>query len=149
MEDFAEGSSFHRVLWDTDQEKLAKPKDIKRLVLCTGKVYYDLLEERRSRKIKDIMILRLEQLYPFPDEALAEEFVKYSNAEVVWCQEETQNMGAWNFVDRRIENVLSSVKHKAGRPQYVGRAEAASPATGSLKVHTEEQAKLVDEALSL
>ena len=149
MKEFAEGSSFHRVLWDDDHASLAQPKDMKRIVLCSGKVYYDLLEERRKRELKDVMILRLEQLYPFPDKNLVEEFAKYPNAEVIWCQEETKNMGAWTFVDRRIEDVLTTAKHKASRPIYVGRAEAASPATGSLKIHTAEQAKLVDEALSL
>jgi 2-oxoglutarate dehydrogenase E1 component len=149
LEEFAEGSSFHRVLWDDDHATLATGKDVKRIVLCSGKVYYDLLEERRKRDLKDVVILRLEQLYPFPDDVLAEEFAKYPNADVIWCQEETKNMGAWTFVDRRIEDVLTAAKHKAGRPRYVGRAEAASPATGSLKIHTAEQIKLVDEALSV
>ncbi len=149
LEDFAEGSSFHRVLWDSDKEELAKPKDIKRIVLCTGKVYYDLLQERRERKNKDIMILRVEQLYPFPDEILAEELAQYPNADIVWCQEEHENMGSWHFVDRRIENVLKSINHKAGRPVYIGREPAASPATGSLGVHNKQQAKLIDEALTV
>lgn len=149
LEDFAEGSSFHRVLWDSDQESLNKPKDIKRIVLCTGKVYYDLLQERRERKIKDVYIMRIEQLYPFPHEVLVEEFAKYPNADIVWCQEEHKNMGAWTFVDRRIEDALTKAKHKAGRPKYVGRVEAASPATGSLQAHNAQQAKLIDEALTL
>jgi len=149
FEDFAEGSSFHRVLWDHDQEELAKPKDIKRVVLCTGKVYYDLLQERRDRKINDIMLMRVEQLYPFPDDVLAEELAKYPNAEVVWCQEEHKNMGAWTFIDPRIEEVLKNSKHKAERASYVGREEAASPATGSLKVHNEQQAKLVEKKETL
>lgn len=149
LEEFAEGSSFHRVLWDTDHAELAKGKDIKRVVLCSGKVYFDFLEERRARKIKDVMILRVEQLYPFPDKILAEEFAKYPNADIVWAQEEHKNMGAWTFVNPRIEDILVAAKHKAARPKYVGRAEAASPATGSLKTHTAEQAKLVDEALTL
>lgn len=149
MEDFAEGSSFHRVLWDTDQDSLAKPKDIKRVVLCTGKVYYDLLQERRDRKIKDVTLLRVEQLYPFPHDVLVEELSQYPNAEIIWCQEEPQNMGSWSFVDPFIEDVLSDIKHKAGRAKYVGRKAAASPATGLLQTHNEEQAKLVDEALTL
>lgn len=149
LEKFTEGSTFHRVLLDHDRNDLANPKDIKRIIACTGKVYYDLLQERRERKIKDIIIARLEQLYPFPDDVLKEEFAKYPNAELVWCQEEHKNMGAWNFVNERLENVLVDIKHKAGRPSYVGRDEAASPATGSLKVHNQQQAKLVDEALSL
>ena len=146
---FVKGSGFHRVLWDDDQEKLAKPKDIKRVILCTGKVYYDLLAERRERDIKNVMILRLEQLYPFPHEALMTELKAYSNADIVWCQEEPENMGSWHFVDRRIEAVLTDLKHKAKRPIYAGRRAAASPATGLLKRHQEEQAKLVDDALSV
>lgn len=149
FEDFAEGSSFHRILWDHDREELAKPEDIKRVVLCSGKVYYDLLQERRDRKIKDIMIMRIEQLYPFPDDVLAEDIKPYKNADVVWCQEEPKNMGAWTFVEPEIEAVLSKINHKAGRASYAGRVAAASPATGSLKTHNAEQAKLVDEALSL
>ncbi|MAS87354.1 MAG: 2-oxoglutarate dehydrogenase E1 component [Micavibrio sp.] len=146
---FVGDSTFHRVLWDDDQKDLAKkPKDIKRVILCTGKVYYDLLQERRERKLKNVLILRLEQLYPFPHQALIDELKPFVNADIVWCQEEPENMGSWFFVDRRIEKVLTELKHKAGRPKYVGRKEAASPATGFLKVHNAEQAKLVDEALS-
>lgn len=144
-------STFHRVLWD-DAElagQLAKPKDIKRVVLCTGKVYYDLYQAREEKKIKDVLLLRLEQLYPFPEKALAEELKKYPNAEVVWCQEEPQNSGYWYFVDRRIEQTLTGIKHKAGRPSYVGRIEAASPATGSAKAHKQEQENLVNEALKV
>jgi len=149
ISDFAEGSSFHRVLWDTDRDTLAKPKDIKRVVLCTGKVYYDLLQERRDRKINDIMILRVEQLYPFPHKIIAEELKQYPNAEVIWCQEEPQNQGYWHFVDRRIEGALAEVKHKSTRPRYVGRIDAAAPATGLLARHQAEQAKLLGEALTI
>ncbi|NQZ13215.1 MAG: 2-oxoglutarate dehydrogenase E1 component [Alphaproteobacteria bacterium] len=149
LEDFGPESSFHRILWDHDQDKLAKPDKIKRVVLCTGKVYYDLLQERRERDLKDVMILRLEQLYPFPDEILEEELAKYPNADVVWCQEEPKNMGSWFFVEPEIETVLVKLKHKAGRAKYAGRIAAASPATGLLKTHNEEQAALVDDALSV
>lgn len=149
FEDFAEGSSFHRVLWDHDRDDLAKPEDIKRVVLCSGKVYYDLLQERRDRKIKNVMIMRVEQLYPFPSDVLVEDLKPYKNADIVWCQEEPKNMGSWFFVEPEIEAVLGKLNHKAGRASYAGRAAAASPATGSLKTHNAEQAKLVDEALSL
>jgi len=148
-EDFLGDSTFHRVLWDHDQDTLAKGKDIKRVILCSGKVYYDLLEERRKRKVDNVMILRVEQLYPFPSKALGEELAKYPNADVVWCQEEPRNMGAWFFVNERIEQVLGEIKHKADRPKYAGRPEAASPATGLLKRHNEQQAKLVNEALTV
>ncbi|PCK00501.1 MAG: 2-oxoglutarate dehydrogenase E1 component [Zetaproteobacteria bacterium] len=146
---FTEGSTFHRVLWDDDMNDLVKPEKMKRVVLCTGKVYYDLLQERRERKIKDVIILRLEQIYPFPSVALGGELKQYKNAEIVWCQEEPENQGAWNFVDRRIEQTLIDIKHKAARPKYVGRIGAASPATGSNARHHVEQAALVDEALSV
>ncbi|TVQ83786.1 MAG: 2-oxoglutarate dehydrogenase E1 component [Micavibrio sp.] len=140
------GETFHRVLYE--DTKLAANKDIRRVILCSGKVYYDLAEERDKRKIKDITVVRLEQLYPFPDDALSEELAKYPNADIIWCQEEPENMGGWTFVDRRIEAVLTKLKHKTRRPVYVGRSAAASPATGLLKHHLAEQAKIVDRALT-
>ncbi len=144
---FTGESTFHRVLWDDDAKDLAKPDKIKRVVLCTGKVYYDLLEERRKRDVKDVLILRVEQLYPFPHKALVEELKPYKNAEVVWCQEEPENQGAWFFVDRLIEAVLADVKTKSSRPRYIGRVAAAAPATGLMKRHIDEQSRLIDEAL--
>jgi 2-oxoglutarate dehydrogenase E1 component len=144
---FLPGSSFHRVLWD-ESAKVAG-EAVKRVVICSGKVYYDLSAEAQSRGLQDVAIIRLEQLYPFPRTALGEELKRYPNADVVWCQEEPANMGSWFFVDRRIEKVLSEIGHKAGRPGYVGRAESASPATGLLRVHNREQARLVDEALTV
>ncbi|PZQ44890.1 MAG: 2-oxoglutarate dehydrogenase E1 component, partial [Micavibrio aeruginosavorus] len=149
LSEFAEGTSFHRVLDDSDKAALAKPKDIKRIVLCTGKVYYDLLQERREKKIDNVMLTRVEQLYPFPHKTLVEMFKQYPNAEVIWCQEEPQNQGYWHFVDRRIEAALAEAKVKAARPRYVGRIDAAAPATGLLARHQAEQAKLIAEALTL
>ncbi|MEJ2120761.1 MAG: 2-oxoglutarate dehydrogenase E1 component [Alphaproteobacteria bacterium] len=147
LEDMAEGTSFHRVLWDDGE--LAPDDKIKRVVLCTGKVYYDLYEEREARGIKDVYILRIEQLYSFPYEALTDELGRFMNAEsVVWCQEEPENMGAWTFVDRKIEAVLGSLGHGVKRPIYVGRPEAASPATGLFARHQREQKALVDAALT-
>ncbi|MBM3570817.1 MAG: 2-oxoglutarate dehydrogenase E1 component, partial [Alphaproteobacteria bacterium] len=105
--------------------------------------------ERARRKQTDVFFLRLEQLYPFPHRALVHELSRFPKADVVWCQEEPQNMGAWHFVDRRIDEVLTEVGGKAKRARYVGRAEAASPATGLAKRHAREQAKLVDEALTI
>jgi 2-oxoglutarate dehydrogenase E1 component len=149
IEAFTGQTTFHRVLWDTDRETLANPRRTKRVILCTGKIYYDLLEERRNRGIDDITILRLEQLYPFPEKALLQDLALYENADIIWCQEESANMGYWNFVDRRIENVLTELGHKAGRPRYVGRPDSASPATGLMKRHQMEQARLIDEALTV
>ena len=112
-------------------DAIAPPEKVRRVVICSGKVYYDLLAERRDEDIKDVAILRLEQFYPFPENTLGRLLAPYHNADVVWCQEEPENMGAWNFVDRRIEKVLGRPGHaSATRPVYVGREAAASPATG-------------------
>ena len=99
-------------------------------------------------KIKNIFLLRLEQLYPFPKEALLNELERFPEAEVVWCQEEPENMGAWTFVDRKLEEVLVELGGRSLRARYIGRPEAASPATGSLGTHNAEQALILDEALS-
>ena len=147
LADFGPGTSFKRILIETDQ--LAEAAKIRRVILCSGKVYFDLVAERRKRKIDDIAILRIEQLYPFPFTRLGVRLAQYPNAEVVWCQEEPENMGAWHFVDRRIERALSGLNVKATRPHYIGRPEAASPATGSARTHVKEQADLVDRALTL
>jgi len=132
-----------------ENEILCLDEDVKRVVLCTGKVYYDLFEERQKRGLKNVFFMRLEQLYPFPYRALATELARFPKAQVVWCQEEPMNMGAWTFVAPRLQEVLTQVKTGSAVPAYVGRAEAASPATGMHKRHVEEQRKLVDEALTL
>jgi len=151
LDEFAHGTSFHRLLWDDAQiaGNLAPDDQIRRVVLCSGKVYFDLEEERDKRGIKDIYILRLEQLYPFPRKVLVEELKRFPKADVVWCQEEPANMGAWFFVDRRIEKALNQAGRTGMRPIYAGRAEAASPATGSNSRHMKEQAELVNDALTL
>jgi 2-oxoglutarate dehydrogenase E1 component len=147
LSEFAAGSSFQTVLPEIDA--IGPAEAVKRVVLCTGKVYYDLLQERRDKKLEDVAIVRLEQIYPFPRLSLARVLAEYKNAEIVWCQEEPENMGAWTFVDRRIEKVLKELGHKSQRPAYVGREEAASPATGSAKVHQQQQEALVRTALGL
>ncbi len=146
---FAEGSSFHCVIDEVEPDKLVSANKINRVILCSGQVYYDLLQERRNRDIKDIAILRVEQLYPFPEKALIQALKPYKSAEVVWCQEEAENQGAWSYMDRRIEAVLISIKHKFSRPVYVGRIASSVPATGLLSRHREEQAALVDAALTI
>jgi 2-oxoglutarate dehydrogenase E1 component len=147
LADMAEGTSFRRILSDPDP--IAADDKIRRVVLCSGKVFYDLLAERRARKIDDITILRIEQLYPFPLHRLARRLSAFRNADVVWCQEEPENAGAWHFVDRRIEKSLAEADVKAKRPIYVGRKESASPAVGLLKAHLAQQADLVDRALTV
>ena len=130
-----------------ETNKIAADDKVRKVVLCTGKVYYELLEAREASKINDIALIRLEQLYPFPKEELKVELQKYKNAEIVWCQEEPRNMGAWKFVDDLIEESLVEVKHKTARPKYVGRIACASPATGYGSYHAKEQKNLIDEAL--
>jgi 2-oxoglutarate dehydrogenase E1 component len=145
--EFTNGGGFRTVLGEIDS--IAPPSDVRRVVLCTGKVYYDLLAERRDRGLSDVAIIRLEQLYPFPARSLKEALQPYAAAEVVWCQEEPENMGAWRFLDRRIEKVLGCLDRAKGWPRYVGREEAASPATGLAKKHAAEQAALVRAALGI
>ena len=148
VSEMAGDSRFRTVIGEIDP--IAPGAEVKRVVLCSGKVYYDLLAERRDRGLRDVAILRLEQLYPFPEKTLAFTLKPYAKAQaVVWCQEEPENMGAWSFVDRRIERVLSVLKHRAKRPDYAGRAAAASPATGLAKTHAAEQAALVRAALGV
>ncbi len=147
LADMGPGTTFHRVLHE--DVPLCEDREVKRVVLCSGKVYYDLFEEREKRGIKDICFLRLEQLYPFPTKALTAELSARPQAEVIWCQEEPRNMGGWTFVRPEIELVLAGIKHKQRRLLYVGRPAAASPATGLLRRHNREQAHLVDEALDL
>ncbi|MDY6860250.1 MAG: 2-oxoglutarate dehydrogenase E1 component [Pseudomonadota bacterium] len=152
--DFTTGSSFHRVLWD-DAEKgaagitLASDDKIKRVVICSGKVYYDLLEERDARGIDDIYLLRLEQFYPFPAISLVKELERFKQAEVVWCQEEPKNQGGWTFVEPNLEWVLTRISAKHARPRYVGRNASASPATGLASQHKAQQTALVNEALTI
>ena len=143
---FAEDSHFHLVIPETDA--IAAPADVRRVVLCSGKVYYDLVQERRDRGIQDVAIVRLEQIYPFPHKTLPRVLGPYAGAEIVWCQEEPENMGAWTFVDRKIEDTLTAMGHAKPRPIYVGREAAASPATGLAKVHAAQQADLVARALA-
>ena len=152
--DFLKGSSFHRVLWDDAQlgnslTKLLPDEKIKKVVICSGKVYYDILQERDARKIKDIYLLRLEQFYPFPAMSLTKELTRFKKARICWCQEEPKNQGAWSFIEPNLEWVLSKIVSRAFRPTYVGRTASASPATGLATQHTNQQNKLIDEALSL
>ena len=130
---------------------IAADDEVRRVVLCSGKVYFDLLRrERRKRKIDDVALVRIEQLYPFPSTRWASVLSRYRNAEVVWCQEEPQNMGAWDFVDRRIEQVLAGLDVRAKRPRYVGRAEAASPGDRLCKrASRRSRPTLVDRALTI
>ena len=154
LAEFGPGSSFHRVLWDDAQIpgmstiQLANDRDIKRVVLCSGKVYYDLFEEREKRGENRIQLIRIEQLYPFPENALAQELARFPKAEIVWCQEEPKNQGAWTFAAPHIEETVVKLGGNA-RPRYVGRAESASTATGQMSKHNAELAAFLNDALTL
>jgi 2-oxoglutarate dehydrogenase E1 component len=129
-----------------DDAEISNREAVKRIVLCSGKVYYDLADARRKSEDRSVAIVRLEQLYPFPLQSIREMLASYANAnELVWAQEEPQNMGAWTFVQERLENLLSNCQ----RPRYVGRSASASPATGSYSIHQREQSELVTEALKI
>jgi len=135
-------------LWDDAQQgnsdtKLVADSKIKRVVMCSGKVYYDLLEERDERGIDDVYLMRVEQFYPFPAMSMVTELERFKNAEMVWCQEEPKNQGAWSFIEPNIEWVLGRIKAKHGRPAYAGRPASASPATGLASQHKAQQAALI------
>jgi 2-oxoglutarate dehydrogenase E1 component len=153
IEEIAEGTHFRRVLPDdaqrlTDGIKLVKDDKVRRVVLCTGKVYYDLYEEREKRGIDDVYLLRVEQLYPFPVKSLANYLSRFKNADVVWCQEEPKNMGSWTFVEPYLEWVLKTAGSKVERPRYVGRAASAATATGLMSKHMAQLQAFLDEAFA-
>ncbi len=156
LAEFGPDSCFHRLLWDDAQApgpqktsiKLVEDDMIRRVVLCSGKVYFDLLEDREKRGVNDVYLMRLEQLYPFPAKALHSELSRFENAQIVWCQEEPKNMGAWAFIQPYVEWVLGQLGRTGERPIYVGRASAASPATGMMSKHLYELKAFLDEAFA-
>mgnify|MGYP003344051354 FL=1 len=137
------------MLFRSSDTKLVADDKIKRVVMCSGKVYYDLLEERDRRGIDDIYLLRIEQYYPFPALSLVKEMERFKKAEVVWCQEEPKNQGAWNFIEPNIEWVLTRIGADHKRPVYIGRPASASPATGFASMHKAQQEALVNDALTI
>jgi len=155
LADFGPDQSFHRLLWDSAQIGLSEtirlvPDDeIKRVILCSGKVYYDLFEEREKRGINDVYLMRIEQLYPFPARALMQELARFKQAEMVWCQEEPKNMGAWTFIEPNIEWVLENIEAKHRRPRYVGRPASASTAAGLMSKHLKELQAFLDDAMTV
>ncbi|WP_316167765.1 MULTISPECIES: 2-oxoglutarate dehydrogenase E1 component [unclassified Bradyrhizobium] len=154
LEELAKGTTFHRILYDDaqmqadDKTKLVPDEQIRRIVLCSGKVYYDLYDEREKRGLNDVYLMRVEQLYPVPLKALVAELGRFKNAEVVWCQEEPRNMGAWHFIEPYIEWVLNQTGGKSKRPRYAGRAASAATATGLMSKHLAQLKALLDEALN-
>jgi 2-oxoglutarate dehydrogenase E1 component len=153
LDEMASGTSFHRVLYDDAQHsedektKLVSDDRIRRVVMSAGKVYYDLYEEREKRGIDDIYLMRIEQLYPWPHKVLIQELSRFKQAEMVWCQEEPLNMGAWTFAQPNIERGLEFIDAKHRRPRYAGRPASAATATGLMGRHQKELRALVEDAL--
>jgi 2-oxoglutarate dehydrogenase E1 component len=153
LDEMVTDTSFHRLLWDDAQflpdEKIKLVADdrIRRVVMCTGKVYYDLYEEREKRGINDVYLLRVEQLYPVPLKALVHELGRFKKAEFMWCQEEPRNMGAFPFLQPYLEWVLEQLGAKDKKPAYAGRPASAATAVGQMSKHLAQLKSFVDEAL--
>jgi 2-oxoglutarate dehydrogenase E1 component len=153
LDEMGPGTTFHRLLWDDAQTlagekiKLVSDDKIRRVVLCAGKVYYDLYEEREQRGIDDVYLLRIEQLYPVPLKALVQELGRFKQAELVWCQEEPRNMGAWHFMESYLEWVLKQTGAAQDRPRYAGRPASAATATGLASKHLQQLKAFLNEAL--
>ena len=154
LDELGANTTFHRILYDDavmlpdEKIKLVPDDNIRRVVLCSGKVYYDLYDEREKRGIDDIYIMRVEQLYPVPLKVLVQELGRFKNAELVWCQEEPRNMGAWHFIEPYLEWVLNQIHAPNRRPRYAGRAASAATATGLMSKHLAQLKALLDEALN-
>ncbi len=153
LEEMGAGTSFHRILYDdaemlkNEKIKLVADDKIRRVVLCSGKVYYDLYEEREKRGINDVYLMRLEQLYPVPMKALVQDLGRFKQAEMVWCQEEPRNMGAWHFIEPYLEWVLNQIHAAHKRPRYAGRPASAATATGLMSKHLAQLKAFLEEAL--
>jgi 2-oxoglutarate dehydrogenase E1 component len=149
-------SVFHRLLWDDAESpgvpkttvKLASDEQIRRVILCSGKVYYDLLEDREKRGINDVYLLRIEQLYPFPAKAVLDELSRFKNADIVWCQEEPKNMGAWAFVQPYIDWVMDQMGRPGDRARYAGRPASAATAVGLMRKHLQEIQDFLEQAFA-
>ena len=154
LEDLGPEDSFHRILWDDAETpgregkvRLVDDKTIRRVVLCSGKVYYDLFEAREEKGVDDIYLMRIEQFYPVPRKSLMQELKRFAQAEMVWCQEEPRNMGGWTFIRDEIEWCAKQVGVKSPRPKYAGRSPSAATATGLMSKHIEERDALLGAAL--
>ena len=140
IEDFVNGSTFHRVL--SNHLSIDQEKHINRLIFCSGKIYFELQDHINELALKNVYIIRLEQLYPFPYEALKEGIQKFNQCEMIWCQEEPKNMGAWQFIEKRIQSVLIKINAK-NTLHFIGRRAAASPATGVFDRHLSNQKNII------
>ena len=153
IEDFSKKNSFHRVLEDhayiknSKMIELKKDNKIKRVVMCSGKIYFDLLEAREKSKNDTLVIVRIEQLYPFPAKTLAKILKRYENADYIWCQEEPKNMGAWNTVRHYIDRTLEIIEFKKTNVKYIGRNASSTTATGNYNKHVAEQKKILEKVI--
>jgi 2-oxoglutarate dehydrogenase E1 component len=162
LDEMGPNTTFHRLLWDDAQVppfypppqaaeggeiKLVADDKIRRVVLCSGKVYFDLYEEREKRGVDDVYLLRMEQLYPVPLKALVQELGRFKKAEIMWCQEEPRNMGAYHFLEPYLEWVLDQLGPKGRKPVYAGRPAAAATAVGQMSKHLGQLKSFLDEAL--
>lgn len=149
LDEFAEGTRFRRVIPETDASISENPKNVRRVIFCTGKVYFDLVAHRSQFNVNDIAIIRIEQIAPFPWDKVAKQCAKYSHAEVMWVQEEPKNMGAWEYVSRRIETATRKINGQEVRPIYVGRKPNAATATGlGHRAHVAEQNAIFSAAFA-
>jgi 2-oxoglutarate dehydrogenase E1 component len=153
LNEFTKKNTFHRVLDDDAYSKnsglikLKSDNEIKKVVMCSGKIYYDLIEARENIKNDGIVFLRIEQLYPFPAKTLANLLKKYEKAEFIWCQEEPKNMGAWNTVRNYIDRTLEIIYFNRDKVKYVGRKASSSTATGNLNKHLAQQKEILEKVL--
>src|SRR5205085_11411366 len=153
LEEFGANTTFHRILYDDavmlpdEKIKLVPDSQNRRVVLCSGKVYYDLYDEREKRGVDDVYLMRVEQLYPVPLKALVQELGRFKNAKLLWCQEEPRNMGAWHFMEPYLEWVLKQIGTSQERPRYAGRPASAATATGLMPKHLAQLKAMLDEAL--
>ena len=151
IKDFTKTNSFHRILEDSaylnknNLVRLKEDKKIKKVVMCSGKIYYDLLDTREKIKENEIIFVRVEQLYPFPVKQLGKQLKRYKNAKFYWCQEEPMNMGAWNTARHYIDRTLDIIQVKGEKVNYIGRNAAASPATGNINKHLAEQKEILEK----
>ena len=153
IEDFTKKNSFHRVLEDHSYEsksgliKLKKDKKIKKVVMCSGKIYFDLIEAREKNKNDEVVFIRIEQLYPFPAKTLALILKRYKNADFFWCQEEPKNMGAWNTVRNYIDRTIEIIQSRGDKVKYIGRKPSSSTATGNLNKHLAQQKEILEKVV--
>ena len=156
VDDFSKKNSFHRVLWDHAMDpktkgfvKLKKNNEIKKVILCSGKIYFDLLLAREKLKKDDVILFRIEQLYPFPAKSLVKEIKPFAkNAKFYWCQEEPKNMGAWLLVRDYIQWTLDYIRANNREISYIGRNPDATPATGYAARHLAQQKEIIDKVFN-